>query len=766
MVFATSFFRRVAVAVILALLCAGTVSGQIALPGTQGDASQAQAVDLSRPMTQEAANALVARLSEAEVRALLLDQLGTQSAAAGSDSGAGLSDFLYHATAGAFENVVATVRGVPHLVAGQAGVFRTFHAGLGPSGVMPFLGLLALTLGLAWIVELLFRRLTARWSVLPPNPPTARGLGDTLRLLTKRLISNLGAVAVFVAAAHVLGRMILPSAYQPVASLIELYMIGVPRLFTAFGRFLMAPHNPAYRIVRATDEVAKATVFHQFWFGLLIGVSVAILDFNEMNGVMRGELRLGFWIVFAVCLYIVWVLWRYRAGMADMMRGHDPDISGAEERIARAFPHVGIAITIAVWWVVNIVGSYGNFAFLATVPHYKTLALALFAPAMDTAIRGLVRHAAPPMTGEGPVAERAHRSARRSFIRIGRVIVFGVILILIARVWGMTPTTIASAGVGPQLAAAVIRFLVILSIGYLLLELISLYINRKLAAEITASGYDPENADFGGDGGGAGGSRLSTVLPLILLVSRAAVVILFVLLALSNIGVDTTPLLAGAGIVGLAIGFGAQKLVTDVVSGIFFLVDDAFRTGEYVDVEGTMGTVEKISIRSLQLRHHKGPVHTIPYGEIPKITNFSRDWVIMKLRFTVPFGTDPNKVKKIFKKIGADMLATPELGGDFLQPFKSQGVLEIDDVGMVFRGKFMAKPGKQFMIRKEIFNRVSAEFEANGIEFARREVRVAIPGMTEASELTAQDRDMIAAAATQSVEESAQPAGKGGNDKR
>jgi len=89
---------------------------------------------------------------------------------------------------------------------------------------------------------------------------------------------------------------------------------------------------------------------------------------------------------------------------------------------------------------------------------------------------------------------------------------------------------------------------------------------------------------------------------------------IFGLIALGNLGIDITPLLAGAGILGLAIGFGAQRLVADIVSGIFFLIDDAFRTGEYLDIEGTLGSVEKISIRSMQLRHHKGAVHTIPYG--------------------------------------------------------------------------------------------------------------------------------------------------------
>ena len=223
---------------------------------------------------------------------------------------------------------------------------------------------------------------------------------------------------------------------------------------------------------------------------------------------------------------------------------------------------------------------------------------------------------------------------------------------------------------------------------------------------------------------------------------------------------------AGAGILGLAIGFGAQKLVSDVVSGIFFLVDDAFRVGEYVEVEGTRGTVERISIRSMQLRHHRGPINTIPYGEIPKLTNYSRDWVIMKLRFTVPFDTDPNKVKKIFKKIGAEMMADELYKEDFLQPFKSQGVFDFDDVGMIMRGKFMAKPGTQFTIRKEIYNRVKAAFAENGIEFARREVRVAIPGLEDAEHLNENEKAAVAAAAGSAVqpqaEEGAADAGKKG----
>jgi len=194
------------------------------------------------------------------------------------------------------------------------------------------------------------------------------------------------------------------------------------------------------------------------------------------------------------------------------------------------------------------------------------------------------------------------------------------------------------------------------------------------------------------------------------------------------------------------------------VSGLFFLADDAFRVGETIDVGGTQGAVEKISLRSLRLRHHEGLVHTIPYGEIPQVTNFSRDWAILKLRFRVPHDTDVNKVKKIFKKIGAEMMEDPVIGPDFIQPFKSQGVAEVDENGMVVRGKFMAKPGKQFTIRKEVFVRVQKAFEDAGIPFARKQVMVHIPGLDKDSQLTDDDVKSIAAAAADAAEDAAAPA--------
>jgi len=196
------------------------------------------------------------------------------------------------------------------------------------------------------------------------------------------------------------------------------------------------------------------------------------------------------------------------------------------------------------------------------------------------------------------------------------------------------------------------------------------------------------------------------VLPLIRASIKITLVVMAVLISLSALGVNIGPLIAGAGVVGIAIGFGAQTLVRDIVSGFFYLLDDAFRIGEYVVIDQIRGTVEKISIRSFQLRHHEGPVHTIPYGEIRTLTNWSRDWAIMKFELRVPFETDIEMVRKMIKQIGLDMVADPAFGPLMLAPLKSQGVNRIDDSA------------------REAFTRIQRAFEEKGIQFAPRRVLV------------------------------------------
>lgn len=269
-----------------------------------------------------------------------------------------------------------------------------------------------------------------------------------------------------------------------------------------------------------------------------------------------------------------------------------------------------------------------------------------------------------------------------------------------------------------------ISIMTICLIGYVLHQSIRIWIDRRIAEEGPVPGTVP-----GDEGGGHGSaSRLATLLPLVrnfVLLSIIGAVLVTVLM---DLGVNIAPLFAGAGIAGIAIGFGAQTLIRDIFSGAFFLIDDAFRKGEYIEIGAIRGTVEKISVRSMQLRHHRGPLHTVPFGEIHQLTNYSRDWVIMKLPLRITYDTDVEKVRKHIKQLGQALLEDPELGPKFLQPLKSQGVIQMEDSAMILRVKFMTRPGDQWDVRKRVFQELHALFRREGIRFAHREVTVRFAG--------------------------------------
>jgi small-conductance mechanosensitive channel len=244
-------------------------------------------------------------------------------------------------------------------------------------------------------------------------------------------------------------------------------------------------------------------------------------------------------------------------------------------------------------------------------------------------------------------------------------------------------------------------------------------------------------------------ARMITLLPLLRTILMVTLLIMVTLSVLSAAGVNIAPILAGAGIMGIAIGFGTQSLVRDIVAGIFFLIDDAFRLGEYIEVGDLMGTVESISVRSMRIRHHRGKVHTVPYGELKSLTNHSRDWVNMKLEFRVPFDTDLQLVKKLVKKVGAELQANEHYGPSILSTLKSQGVRRMEEFNMVVGVKFMTKPGEQWLVRRDAYQKVRDILEANGIRMAERNVKVEIEG---GDTLTEEQRKAVAGAAQEAAQ--------------
>jgi small-conductance mechanosensitive channel len=277
--------------------------------------------------------------------------------------------------------------------------------------------------------------------------------------------------------------------------------------------------------------------------------------------------------------------------------------------------------------------------------------------------------------------------------------------------------------IGRVFTRSALSILVILLLSFISWQLIKARIDQKLKEEMPDDDDEKEE-------GGAGGSRMGTLLLLLRKFVLTVMFLLVSLIILSSLGIDIGPLIAGAGVLGLAIGFGAQTLVKDIISGIFFLLDDAFRLGDFVEVSGNKGSVEKISLRSLKLRHPRGMVFTIPFGSMGTVTNLSRDYVITKLDFRVRYDTNVDKVRKIIKKINKDIMKDEKMGSVLLGKIKSQGVKELDDSAMIMRVKFKTVPGEQFVIRREVFRMMQEKFKENGIEFAHRNVTVYLPPET------------------------------------
>lgn len=312
---------------------------------------------------------------------------------------------------------------------------------------------------------------------------------------------------------------------------------------------------------------------------------------------------------------------------------------------------------------------------------------------------------------------------QQTLVRCFRLLVFVAFWLILASIWNINPFAIASTQLGERVGVILIDVCIAIALAYVLwsvartaLDMVSLPERPALPGE-----HDAIHS------GNYRATRIQTFVPLLRAVTLSFVVAATVMISLAAMGVNIGPLLAGAGIIGVAIGFGSQALVKDVISGIFFLADDAFRIGEWVEVSSAKGTVEAITIRSLKLRHSRGALYTVPFGSINMVNNQSRDYTILKLEFLVAFDSDLVQAKKIIKQIDAELTAHPEIGESLLQPIKFQGVRRMDQYGLVVGVKFTAKPGEQWTLRREVYQRVRDGFHKVGIEFARPQVTVKVP---------------------------------------
>ncbi|MFC6338359.1 mechanosensitive ion channel [Pseudomonas sp. CCM 7891] len=235
---------------------------------------------------------------------------------------------------------------------------------------------------------------------------------------------------------------------------------------------------------------------------------------------------------------------------------------------------------------------------------------------------------------------------------------------------------------------------------------------------------------------GLANARAQTMMPLIRNVLFVTIFIIAAIVALANMGMNVTPLLAGAGVIGLAIGFGAQSLVADLITGLFIIIEDSLAIDDYVDVGGHLGTVEGLTIRTVRLRDIDGIVHTIPFSEIKSIKNYSREFGYAIFRVAIPYNMEIDDAIKLMRDVGQKMRNDPLQRRNIWSPLEIQGVESFESGSAILRARFKTAPIKQWEVSRAFNLSLKRHLDESGLDLAtpRLSVQVVTAGSPQEKE--------------------------------
>lgn len=210
--------------------------------------------------------------------------------------------------------------------------------------------------------------------------------------------------------------------------------------------------------------------------------------------------------------------------------------------------------------------------------------------------------------------------------------------------------------------------------------------------------------------------RLNTLMEIVKKGVSIIIWSVFMMIFLKKINIDIAPILAGAGIIGLAVGFGAQELVRDLITGFFILLENQIRTGDVAIINGTGGLVEKIELRTITLRDLSGVIHIFQNGKINSVSNMTKDWSAMVFDIGVAYKEDLNKVMKLMKQVADGMMEDEEFKDSIIEPMEIFGLDSFGDSALVIKGRIKTKPIQQWTVGREYRKRLKEVFDEHHIE--------------------------------------------------
>ena len=315
---------------------------------------------------------------------------------------------------------------------------------------------------------------------------------------------------------------------------------------------------------------------------------------------------------------------------------------------------------------------------------------------------GIDRLSAKGVLPEGAAApvKGPPRVARFSWLLLRAVMVVMALLALLS-IWGLDLLGwLTTTGTGATLS----RLAGVLLIAVAMIEVAGHVVDRLLT--VLSRRVD----------GGRRNAQVRTLGPLVRGVVQGFIVILASLTVLSELGVQIGPLLASAGVVGIAIGFGAQTLVKDVLTGLFLVVEDIVAVGDNVAIGEWSGTVEVMTLRTIRLRNMDGTLHVLPYSEAQVISNRTKTFSAYVFNLGVAYDTDFDQAFAVMRRVGDELQADPAYGSKILQPLEILGVDQLGESTISLKARFRTRPGEQWEIGREFNKRIKLAFDAEGIE--------------------------------------------------
>ncbi|OYV25650.1 MAG: hypothetical protein B7X08_04730 [Acidocella sp. 20-63-7] len=295
----------------------------------------------------------------------------------------------------------------------------------------------------------------------------------------------------------------------------------------------------------------------------------------------------------------------------------------------------------------------------------------------------------------------AYNPMIRAFLR-GMLGVLVVVLVL--QGWGVDISGwLLTNAISRSLIGALVSIVITIAVALICWEAANILLEGRIK-RLAASGRARQ------------ASRLSTLLPMFRASIGVSISLVAGLICLSKIGVNAAPLLAGAGVLGIAIGFGSQKLVQDIITGLFLLLEDAMQVGDVVSLAGMTGTVERLSIRTIRLRGGDGSVNIIPFSAVTTVTNMTRDFGYAQISINVGYKEDIDRVSAVLTEIAKTMRAEAAWGAMMRGDLQLFGLDAFTANALVVTGQIQTGPGQHWAVRREFYRRVQRRFAEEGIE--------------------------------------------------